>query len=443
MKWKSVLRPRLRLVTIAGALVIPAVVWAQAQTAQVIAVRAGRVFDPRSGTNVTNQVVLVTGERISDAGPADRVQIPAGARVIDLSQATVLPGLIDGHLHLTDTAGGLQHQMMVALYSATQSLNAGFTTQVVMGSHGGGYADVELRKAIESRLVRGPRLLVAGPVLDITTPGNDTFPLDFKPFRPNIVANGPEAMRAAVRELAHYGVDHIKMTTTGPFVFKPNGDMVNQALPSLEELKAAVDEAHRRGLFVATHSYGGDGLKWALEAGVDDIQHAVAADDADIKMFLQKNLPVTATILDMRQDEPGDLRRFAPHSRWRLMEQTWKKMLAAGVRLGFGSGAAPPPGRVFNQVCNCSHGVQAEMFPIFVQWGATPVYTLRMATTVNAAIIRMQDSVGTIEKGKYADLIAVAGDPLQDITEMQRVTFVMKGGEVVRNDVAARAMSSR
>ena len=443
MKWKSVLRPRLRLVTIAGALVIPAVVWAQAQTAQVIAVRAGRVFDPRSGTNVTNQVVLITGERISDAGPADRVQIPAGARVIDLSQATVLPGLIDGHLHLTDAAGGLQHQMMLALYSATQSLNAGFTTQVVMGSHGGGYADVELRKAIESRLVRGPRLLVAGPVLDITTPGNDTFPLDFKPFRPNIVANGPEAMRAAVRELAHYGVDHIKMTTTGPFVFKPNGDMVNQALPSLEELKAAVDEAHRRGLFVATHSYGGDGLKWALEAGVDDIQHAVAADDADIKMFLQKNLPVTATILDMRQDEPGDLRRFAPHSRWRLMEQTWKKMLAAGVRLGFGSGAAPPPGRVFNQVCNCSHGVQAEMFPIFVQWGATPVYTLRMATTVNAAIIRMQDSVGTIEKGKYADLIAVAGDPLQDITEMQRVTFVMKGGEVVRNDVAARAMSSR
>jgi len=443
MKWKSVLRPRLRLVTIAGALVIPAVVWAQAQTAQVIAVRAGRVFDPRSGTNVTNQVVLVTGERISDAGPADRVQIPAGARVIDLSQATVLPGLIDGHLHLTDAAGGLQHQMMVALYSATQSLNAGFTTQVVMGSHGGGYADVELRKAIESRLVRGPRLLVAGPVLDITTPGNDTFPLDFKPFRPNIVANGPEAMRAAVRELAHYGVDHIKMTTTGPFVFKPNGDMVNQALPSLEELKAAVDEAHRRGLFVATHSYGGDGLKWALEAGVDDIQHAVAADDADIKMFLQKNLPVTATILDMRQDEPGDLRRFAPHSRWRLMEQTWKKMLAAGVRLGFGSGVAPPPGRVFNQACNCSHGVQAEMFPIFVQWGATPVYTLRMATTVNAAIIRMQDSVGTIEKGKYADLIAVAGDPLQDITEMQRVTFVMKGGEVVRNDVAARAMSSR
>ena len=435
MKWKSVLRPRLRLVTIAGALVIPAVVWAQAQTAQVIAVRAGRVFDPRSGTNVTNQVVLITGERISDAGPADRVQIPAGARVIDLSQATVLPGLIDGHLHLTDAAGGLQHQMMVALYSATQSLNAGFTTQVVMGSHGGGYADVELRKAIESRLVRGPRLLVAGPVLDITTPGNDTFPLDFKPFRPNIVANGPEAMRAAVRELAHYGVDHIKMTTTGPFVFKPNGDMVNQALPSLEELKAAVDEAHRRGLFVATHSYGGDASKGR--------SNAVAADDADIKMFLQKNLPVTATILDMRQDEPGDLRRFAPHSRWRLMEQTWKKMLAAGVRLGFGSGAAPPPGRVFNQACNCSHGVQAEMFPIFVQWGATPVYTLRMATTVNAAIIRMQDSVGTIEKGKYADLIAVAGDPLQDITEMQRVTFVMKGGEVVRNDVAARAMSSR
>jgi len=159
-------------------------------------------------------------------------------------------------------------------------------------------------------------------------------------------------------------------------------------------------------------------------------------------MFLKKDLPLTATTLDMRQDEPGDLKRFAPYSRFRLMEQTWKKMYSAGMRLGFGSGAAPSPGRVFNSECNCSHGVQAEMFPLYVKWGATPVYTLRMATTVNTQIIHMQDSLGAIEKGKFADIIAVSGDPLQDITEIQRIKFVMKGGVVMRNDLVPGAMLS-
>ena len=403
-----------------------------------IAVRAGRLFAPHSDGLLQNQMVLIRGDRVVAIGPAASLSIPQGTRVIDISRATVLPGLIDGHVHLTDATGNLQYQMLVALHSATESLRAGFTTQVVQGSHGGGYADVELKRAVESGLVIGPRILPAGPILAITVPGGASYPLEFKPFEAEIVANGVDALRAGVRQLAHYGADHVKMHTTGPFYFRQNGEMFNQALPSLEELKAVVDEAHRRGMFVATHTYGGDGLKWAIEAGVDDIQHATAADDADIRMLVQKNLPVTSTILDLRQDEPGDLKRWAPYSRWRLMEQTWKKMLAAGVKLGFGSGATPVSngqGRIFNTACNCSHGVQAEMFPIFVSWGATPLYTLRMATTVNAAIIHMQDSVGAIEKGKYADLIAVSGDPLADITEMQRVKFVMKGGVVVRDEL--------
>jgi imidazolonepropionase-like amidohydrolase len=328
--------------------------------------------------------------------------------------------------------------MLVALHSATESLKAGYTTQVAQGSHGGGFADVELKRAIDSGLVQGPRILPAGPILAITTPGNGAYPLEFKPFEPEIVADGAEALRAGVRQLAHYGADHVKIHTTGRFYFKPDGEMVNQALPSLEELKAVVDEAHRRGMFVATHTYGGDGLKWAIEAGVDDIQHAAAATDEDIRMLLQKNLSVTSTILDMRQDEPGDLRQWAPYSRWRIMQQTWKKMLAAGVKLGYGSGATPVSngqGRIFSKECNCSHGVQSEMFPIFVSWGATPVYTLRMATLVNAEIIHMQDRIGSIEKGKFADLIAVSGDPLRDITEMQRVKFVMKGGVVMRDEL--------
>src|SRR6266852_8467360 len=149
---------RLKFTLSFALLMIAAAVVASAQ-GQVTAVRAGKMFDPKSGTNLANQVVLISGDRITDVGPADRVKPPAGARVIDLSQSTVLPGLIDGHVHLTDAQGGLQHQMMVALFSATSSLNAGFTTLVDMGSHGGGYADVELKKAIESGLVKGPRLV--------------------------------------------------------------------------------------------------------------------------------------------------------------------------------------------------------------------------------------------------------------------------------------------
>jgi imidazolonepropionase-like amidohydrolase len=426
---------RMKCVLSIALLILAAAVVVSAQ-GQVTAVRAGKMFDPKSGTNLTNQVVLITGDKITDVGPADRVKIPAGAKVVDLSQATVLPGLIDGHVHLTDAQGGLQHQMMVALFSATSSLNAGYTTLVAMGSHGGGYADVELKKAIQSGLVKGPRIITAGPIINVTMPGNAPFPLMNSPLEQDIEVNGADQMRGAVRELAHYGVEHVKIHTTGPFYFDKDGKMYNQPLPTREELAAVIDEAHRRGMWVASHTYGGEGLKMAIDLGLDNIQHATAASEDDIREIVQKHLPITTTILDHRQDEPDDLKQWAPYSRYRLVEVTWKKMLAAGVILGWGSGSAPPPGRVYNTECNCSHGVQGEMFPIFVKWGASPVYTLRMATTVNAEIIHMSDKLGTIEKGKFADMIAVSGDPLQDISEMQRVKFVMKGGAVIRNDMA-------
>jgi imidazolonepropionase-like amidohydrolase len=421
-----------------GVLFSATFLWSQTQAPNTTAVRAGKLFDPKSGQMLNNQVVLIQGEKITQVGPAASVTIPAGARVVDLSRATVLPGLIDGHVHLTDAVGNLQHQMMVAYHWATASLNAGYTTQVAMGSHGGGFADVELKRAIESGLVTGPRIITAGPILNTTAGGNAYFPLEFKPIEPDIVANGAGALRAGVRELAHYGAEHVKIHTTGRFSFDSKGEMFNTPLLTLDEMKAVVDEAHRQGMWVATHTYGGDGLRVTIDAGVDNVQHATAATDDDIKMFVQKKMPITTTILDHRQDEPDDLKQWAPYSRWRLVETTWKKMLAACVILGWGSGSAPPPGRVFNKECNCSHGVQGEMFPIFVKWGATPLYTLRMATTVNAQIIHKEDTIGTIEKGKYADLIAVSGDPLQDISEMQRVKFVMKGGVVVRDDFTAQ-----
>ena len=420
------MRLKAALITIVGLTILLGVarlprVWSQAaQGSPVVAVRAGRMFDPKSGTNLSDQVVLIRGDRITDVGPAARIQIPANAKVIDLSKATVLPGLIDGHVHLTDGKGDQRQQ---AIHSATESLKAGYTTLVTQGSHGGNFTDVDLKKEIDRGLIQGPRLLPAGPILGAELP-----------------AKGPDAFRAGMRELSQHGTDHAKITTTGMFSFKADGEMVNEPVATLDELKAAVDEAHKHGMFVATHSYGGPGLKWAIEAGVDDIQHALSAADPDIKALKEKKLPVTATILDLRQDEPGDLKKFAPYSKWRLAPQTWKKMMAAGIQLGYGSGATPVTngqGRIFNTACQCSHGVQSEMFPIFVQWGATPVYALRMATTVNANIVHKQDSLGTIEKGKFADLIAVVGDPLKDITEMQRVKFVMKGGEIVKNELTA------
>jgi imidazolonepropionase-like amidohydrolase len=418
-----------------GLMILAAALAASAQ-GQVTAVRAGKMFDPKSGTNLTNQVVLITGDKITDVGPADKVKIPAGAKVVDLSSATVLPGLIDGHVHLTDAQGNMQHAMMVALFSAQSSLNSGYTTLVAMGSHGGGYADVELKKAIEAGLVKGPRIITAGPIINITMPENTSFPLMYTPKEADIEVSGPDQFRNAVRELAKYGAEHVKIHTTGPFYFDKDGKMYNQPLPTREELAAVIDEAHRRGMWVASHTYGGEGLKMAIDLGLDNIQHATAANDDDIRQIVQKHLPITTTILDHRQDEPGDLKQWAPYSRFRLVEVTWKKMLAAGVVLGWGSGSAPPPGRVYNTECNCSHGVQGEMFPVFVKWGASPVYTLRMATTVNAEIIHMSDKLGTIEKGKFADIIAVGGDPLQDISEMQHVKFVMKGGAVIKNDLA-------
>jgi imidazolonepropionase-like amidohydrolase len=411
------LSPLMMLYAVAAALS-----WSQtAQTPPAVAIRAGRLFDPKSGAHLINQVVIIRGDRIIEVGTPGRTQIPSGTSVIDLSRATVLPGLIDGHVHLTDGHGDQRAQ---AMHSAVESLKAGFTTLVTKGSHGGLYADVALLTDIEGGRFPGPRLLPAGPILGA-----------------ELAADGPDGFRAGMRELHQHGADHVKITTTGMFSFGPNGEMRNQPVRTLAELKAAVAEANALGMFVATHSYGGDGLKWAIEAGVHDIQHALAADEPDIRALVQKNLPVTATILDLRQDEPEDLKKFAPYSRWRLQQLTWKKMLSAGVRLGFGSGATPVTngqGRIFNAACQCSHGVQAEMFPVFVSWGASPIYALRMATTVNAAIIHKQDSVGTIETGKFADVVAVAGDPLQDVTEMQRVKFVMKGGQVIKNDFSTK-----
>ena len=411
-----------------------------APATQVVAVRAGRLFDAKSGTMLSNQIVLITGDRITDVGPA--VAIPAGAQTIDLSRATVLPGMIDGHVHTNGPQPNesVEHRTMVMIQSAQRDLNAGFTTIVDMDSRGG-FGTVELRNAINSGLVQGPRMQVAGQSLNPRAAGPvaNTAPGFFSGRTENKDINGPWLARAAVRELKLHGTDWAKIYTTQDFVgddlreFRPDGSLVASPSLTLEEVQAIVDEAHRMGLKVACHTYGGEGMRECVEAGVDLPMHMLALyqDEATFSMVLQKKLPVMMTIDDLVGLETGDRRiTGGKTSRIAMGEQTFRKLLAAGVQLPFGSGAVPGA---------YPHGQQADQFPYMVKWGMTPAQALQTAflTVANVLNYNWSDRIGSIEKGKFADLIAVSGDPLADITEMQRVKFVMKGGMVVRNSMAA------
>ena len=424
---------RAACVAVAGIAAI-ATLTAQEQT---IAIRAGRLFDAEAGTMLQNHVVLIRGERIVDVGAG--VTVPAGARVIDLSNATVLPGMIDAHVHvaLNVPNESFEHHTFVMIQSAQRDLDAGFTTIVDMDSRGG-FGTVELRNAINSGLVRGPRMQVAGqslnPRASAQTP-NTTTGL-FSGFTENKNINGPWLARAAVRELKLHGTDWAKIYTTQDFVgdelreFRPDGSLV--AIPSLtlEEVQAIVDESRRMGLKVACHTYGGEGMRSCVEAGVDLPMHLLELykDDALLKEIVRKKLPVMMTLDDLIGLDESDRRLTGGKtSRLGMGELTFRKLLAAGVPSPFGSGAVPE---------RYPHGKQANQFAYFVKWGMTPAQALQTAflTAANVLNYGWSDRVGSLEKGKYADVIAVSGDPLSDVTEMERVKFVMKGGQVVRND---------
>ena len=334
---------------------------------------------------------------------------------------------------------------MIMIQSVQRDLEAGFTTVVDMDSRGG-FGTVELRNAINSGLVQGSRMQVAGQSLNqrASGPAPNTEPGFYRGFTEGKNINGPWLARAAVRELKLHGTDWAKIYTTQDFVgdelreFRPDGSLVASPSLTLEEVEAIVDEAHRVGLKVACHAYGGDGMRDCVQAGVDLPMHMLELykDDATLKMVVQKKLPVMMTVDDLVGLEAEDKKLTGGKvSRLSMGEQTFKKLLAAGVPLPFGSGAVP--GRY-------PHGRQADQFAYFVKWGMTPAQALQTAFTTAANVLNYNwaNRVGSVEKGKFADLIAVSGDPLADITEMQRVKVVMKGGMVVRNDLAARMTSS-
>jgi imidazolonepropionase-like amidohydrolase len=382
---------------------------------------------------LARQVVIIQGDRITEVGPEARVRIPAGASVLDLSQATVLPGLIDAHTHVFNPPRpGMSREMssIIAVQNSQADLRAGFTTARDMTSHGNGYADVELRNAINEGRLDGPRYQVSGRGIRWATGPDTATP---NPLR-DIAVRSIEEARAAVREHVDRGVDWIKLYPTGSYSFSPTGEaryVLNYPMPVLQAL---IDEAHKLGRKTACHVIGGEGQKNAIIAGCDTIEHAFDLDQAQIDMMVAKGLYYDPTIVRYTEPQIDDTDVKNTGGKYRMIPIFEKAVTMAvatqGLKVLVGSGV---DGETF------PHGTQALEFESLVKRARmSPARAIQSGTIVNAEAMGWSDRVGSIDKGKYADLIAVSGDPLADITELQRVRFVMKGGRIIRNDLSQR-----
>ncbi|HST08805.1 MAG TPA: amidohydrolase family protein [Terriglobales bacterium] len=403
-------------------------------------VRAGKLLDVRSGKVLDNQVIVIRGARIDRVVQAGKEQIPAGAKIVDLSHATVLPGLIDCHTHimLADTDNShyeeyllkdsYQYRTILATLNVKRDLEAGFTTMRDVETEGAMYSDVDVRNAINQGLIPGPRLKVA------TRGISSTGGYALEGYAPQVtvptgvqMVDGPYEARKAVREQFNYGADLIKIYGTDRYRFLPDGKEVSVANFTLEETQAIVDEARLKGIKVACHAYDGPGLHYCIDAGVASIEHGIQLDDDAIRKMVAKGTYLVPTLqVYCCALEKGDLAMTAGKtSRLAIHKTSFEKALAAGVKIAFGTDAGSFP-----------HGTQAIEFEWMTRYGMSPLQAVRSATVNAADLLGWTDDIGAIEPGKYADLIAVDGDPLNDIKQLEHVKFVMKGGEVVRSDYA-------
>jgi len=406
---------------------------------KVVAVRAGRLIDGQGGPPVRDAVILIQGDRVTAAGPG--LAIPAGAEVIDLSKKTVLPGLIDCHTHLTTQSGDYYEdlfrrtpidQAIVAPVYARRTLEAGFTTVRDVGA--AEFIDVALRNAINRGDVLGPRMLVATLAVGSTGGHNDLS--GFSPYlkfdRFSGVADGPAEIRKLIRLEVKNGADWIKVMATGGVLSEE--ESVGGPQYSQEELDTVVSEAAMWGKKVAAHAHGTEGIKRAARAGVASIEHGGLIDEEGVQLLKQKGIYL---VPDIYTDEyilaeadhlglpPKMIEKEKELRKHQLVN--WKRAIAAGVKLAFGTDAGVYP-----------HGQNAHQFHSLLDLGLTPAQVIRMATTNAADLIGWSDRVGTLTPGHYADLIAVDGDPLTDVTELERVRFVMKGGVVVKGEGAGK-----